>query len=97
MSSASGQGDEAMNSEDTQAVAQRAVKVLLISPFDEDHQHLRDILKHSNWQQHGTRTQREAFDFHPETFELATAWHPHAEGSVRFLAGKCRTGDYLRE
>src|ERR1017187_4672553 len=63
MSGASGQGDEAMNSEDTQAVAQRAVKVLLISPFDEDHQHLRDILKHSNWQQHGTRTQREAFDF----------------------------------
>src|ERR1019366_5630556 len=63
MSGASGQGDEAMNSEDTQAVAQRAVKVLLISPFDEDHQHLRDILKHSNWQQHGSRTQREAFDF----------------------------------
>jgi DNA-binding response OmpR family regulator len=52
-----------MNSEDTQAVAQRAVKVLLISPFDEDHQHLRDILKHSKWQQYGARTQRESFDF----------------------------------
>jgi DNA-binding response OmpR family regulator len=55
--------DEAMNSEDTQAVAQRAVKVLLISPFDEDHQHLHDILKHSNWQQYGARTQREALEF----------------------------------
>jgi len=52
-----------MNSEDTQAVSQRAVKVLLISPFDEDHQHLRGILKHSNWQQFGARTQRESFEF----------------------------------
>jgi len=52
-----------MNSEDTQAVSQRAVNVLLISPFDEDHQHLRGILKHSNWQQHDARTQREAFEF----------------------------------
>jgi DNA-binding response OmpR family regulator len=52
-----------MNSEDTQAVSQRVVEVLLISPFDEDHQHLRDILKHSNWQQHGARTQKEAFEF----------------------------------
>jgi len=52
-----------MNSEDTQAVSQRVVRVLLISPYDEDHQHLRDILKHSKWQQHGTRTQSEAFDF----------------------------------
>jgi len=52
-----------MNSEDTRAVSQKVVKVLLISPFDEDHQHLRDILKHSNWQQHGARTQRESFEF----------------------------------
>jgi DNA-binding response OmpR family regulator len=52
-----------MNSEDTQAVSQRAVKVLLISPFDEDHQHLRDLLKHSNWQQYEARTQRESFEF----------------------------------
>jgi DNA-binding response OmpR family regulator len=62
-SGASGQGDEAMNSEDTQAVSQRAVNVLLISPSDDDHQHLRGILKHSNWQQHGARTQSEAFEF----------------------------------
>jgi DNA-binding response OmpR family regulator len=52
-----------MGSEDMQAVNQRVVKVLLISPFDEDHQHLRDILKHSNWQQHDVKTQREAFAF----------------------------------
>jgi DNA-binding response OmpR family regulator len=52
-----------MNSEDTRAVSQKVVNVLLISPFDEDHQHLRDILKHSNWQQHGTRTQRETLEF----------------------------------
>ncbi|MGO4884426.1 MAG: response regulator [Bryobacteraceae bacterium] len=52
-----------MNSEDTQAVFQRVVNVLLISPFDEDHQHVRDILKHSNWQQHSAHTQKEAFDF----------------------------------
>lgn len=52
-----------MNIEDTQAVSQRVVNVLLISPFDEDHQHLRDILKHSKWQQHGAWTQTEAFEF----------------------------------
>jgi DNA-binding response OmpR family regulator len=52
-----------MNSEDTQAVSQSAVEVLLVSPYDEDHQRLREILKHSNWRQHGARTQSEAFDF----------------------------------
>jgi DNA-binding response OmpR family regulator len=52
-----------MNSEDTQAVFQRAVQVLLISPFDEDHQHLAGILKHSNWQRHEARTQKEALEF----------------------------------
>jgi DNA-binding response OmpR family regulator len=52
-----------MKSEDTQAVSQRAVNVLLISPFTEDHQHLREILKYSTWQQHGARTQKEAFEF----------------------------------
>jgi DNA-binding response OmpR family regulator len=52
-----------MNSEDTQAVSQRVVNVLLISPFADDHQHLHDILKHSNWHQHGARTQQEAFKF----------------------------------
>lgn len=52
-----------MNSEDTQAVCQRSVNVLLISPFDEDHQHLRDILKHSNWQQHEARTLRDSLEF----------------------------------
>jgi DNA-binding response OmpR family regulator len=52
-----------MNSEDTQAVFQRPVSVLLISPFDEDHQRLAAILKPTNWQQHGVRTLREAFAF----------------------------------
>jgi DNA-binding NtrC family response regulator len=52
-----------MNSEAPLAVSQNVVKVLLISPFDDDHQHLRDILKHSNWQQHDARTQSESFEF----------------------------------
>jgi len=52
-----------MNNEDTRAVSQKVVKVLLISPFDEDHQHLSDILKHSNWQQHSARTKRESFEY----------------------------------
>jgi DNA-binding response OmpR family regulator len=46
-----------MNSRDTQAVLQCTVKVLLISPFEQDHQHLETILRHSSWQQHGARTQ----------------------------------------
>ena len=43
--------------------SQNVVNVLLISPFDEDHRDLRDILKHSKWQQHGARTQSEACEF----------------------------------
>ena len=46
-----------------QAASRRVVDVLLISPFDEDHQDLRDILKHSNWQQYDARTQGEAIEF----------------------------------
>jgi DNA-binding response OmpR family regulator len=52
-----------MNSEDTQAVFRRAVNVLLISPCEEDHRLVREILKQSNWQPHSAHTQREAFDF----------------------------------
>ncbi|HTT61155.1 MAG TPA: response regulator [Bryobacteraceae bacterium] len=52
-----------MNREDTHAVSQKTVNVLLISPFDEDHQDLRHILRHSNWQQHAARTQHEALVF----------------------------------
>lgn len=52
-----------MNSDNTRPVSQKVVKVLLISPFDEDHKHLSDILKHSNWQQHGVRTRKESLDF----------------------------------
>jgi DNA-binding response OmpR family regulator len=53
---------KAMASEGTLVNSQKVVKVLLISPFDEDHRRLGDILKHSNWQQHAARTKREAFD-----------------------------------
>lgn len=50
-------------SEEPQTVSQRVVKVLLISPFDEDHRHLREILAHSKWQLHSVRTQAEALAF----------------------------------
>lgn len=52
-----------MTGEDGPAVLQRIVKVLLISPFDEDHRDLREILRHSNWQQYEARTQVEACEF----------------------------------
>jgi len=52
-----------MTSKDTQTVSQRNVELLLISPFEEDHRHLHDKLRHSNWQPHGARTQKEAFAF----------------------------------
>ena len=52
-----------MKNGDPQAVSQKAVKVLLVSPFDEDHQHLSGILKHSNWQQFAARTQEECLNF----------------------------------
>lgn len=48
---------------DTQALSQRNVTLLLISPFDEDHRQLQDILRHSNWQQFAARTQKEAIAF----------------------------------
>lgn len=43
--------------------SQKIVKVLMISPLDEDHQGLRRILQHSKWQQLGARTQQEAMAF----------------------------------
>jgi response regulator RpfG family c-di-GMP phosphodiesterase len=52
-----------MASEDMHAVSQSVVEVLLISPFNEDHQHLRSILRHSNWRQHDASTQSEAFAY----------------------------------
>jgi len=52
-----------MNTQDTQSVSQKTIDLLLISPFDEDHQRLRDILRHSNWRQHDARSERDAFDF----------------------------------
>lgn len=52
-----------MTSENIKAVSQKTVKVLLISPFDEDHEDLREILRHSNWQQHQGRTLVGAFGF----------------------------------
>ncbi len=52
-----------MASEDSHTTSQGRVELLLISPFDEDHQRLRDILKHSNWRQHDASSQSEAFAF----------------------------------
>ena len=52
-----------MSSEDMQTLSQRVVKILLISPFDEDHQQLQAILRHSKWQQHGVRSLTAARDF----------------------------------
>lgn len=52
-----------MNTQDTQNVSQKVIDLLLISPFAEDHQNLRDILKHSNWRQHDAATKSDAFAF----------------------------------
>jgi DNA-binding response OmpR family regulator len=46
-----------------QASTQTVVKVLLVSPFDEDHQRLSEILRHSKWEQYGARTQSDALEF----------------------------------
>src|SRR5579862_423535 len=51
-----------MSSEDTRAVPE-SVRVLLVSPFDEDHLHLRAILRNSNWQPESARTQAEALEY----------------------------------
>ena len=51
-----------MTSEDTQTVSQKVVKVLLVSPFDEDHRQLQAILRHSKWQQYGARTRAAALE-----------------------------------
>lgn len=50
-------------SENPFPVEQKIVKVLLISPFDEDHQNLRRILQHTQWQQSDAHTQAEALAF----------------------------------
>jgi len=51
-----------MTDEETQAIPE-VVKVLLVSPFQEDHLHLRAILRHSNLQHHSARNQAEAIEF----------------------------------
>jgi DNA-binding NtrC family response regulator len=43
--------------------APEVVNVLLVSPFDEDHLHLRAILRHSNLQQHSVRDRVGAIAF----------------------------------
>ena len=48
--------------ENLKYASQSVVKVLLISPFDEDHQHLREILRHSKWEQYGARTRTGAME-----------------------------------
>lgn len=39
------------------------MKVLSISPFDEDHRDLRKILRNTSWQQHDALTLADAFEF----------------------------------
>ncbi|MFN7994451.1 MAG: response regulator [Bryobacteraceae bacterium] len=43
-----------------EGASQNLVRVLLVSPFDEDHQVLQDILRHSKWEQYAARTRKEA-------------------------------------
>jgi DNA-binding NtrC family response regulator len=52
-----------VTSENLEHPFQAVVKVLLISPFDEDHEALGEILRHSKWEQHSSRTQAEALKF----------------------------------
>ncbi len=51
-----------MSGENAHAVSE-AVRILLVSPYDEDHLHLRAILRHSSWQPFSARTQREGIEF----------------------------------
>ena len=43
-----------------EGASQNLVRVLLVSPFDKDHQELQDILRHSRWEQYGARNRSEA-------------------------------------
>ncbi len=51
-----------MSSDNMQAVPE-AAKVLLVSPYEEDHLSLRTILRHSNWQPESARTHAEAMEY----------------------------------
>jgi len=51
-----------MSSEPVQAVPE-AVRVLLVSPFEEDHLSLRTILRYSNCQPQSARSQAEALEY----------------------------------
>jgi DNA-binding NtrC family response regulator len=51
-----------MSSEDMQAVPE-VFRVLLVSPFEEDHLNLRAILRHSKLQPQRARTQSEAMEY----------------------------------
>jgi DNA-binding NtrC family response regulator len=57
------EGPASNSVKDPQPSSQTVVKVLLISPCDEDHQGLREILRHSKWEQYGVRTQNEGLEF----------------------------------
>jgi DNA-binding response OmpR family regulator len=47
----------------TQGFLRKKLKLLLISPFDEDHRDFREILRHSDWVQNDVRTKVEALEF----------------------------------
>ena len=51
-----------MSSGDMQAVPE-IVRILLVSPFEEDHLNLRTILRHSNWKLNSARTQTETIEY----------------------------------
>jgi DNA-binding NtrC family response regulator len=60
---ASASGRNKVTSENWELAPQSIVTVLLISPFDEDHRDLEEILRHSNWRLRSACTQMEAYQF----------------------------------
>lgn len=71
--------DVKSRSENPFPVEHKIVKVLLISPFDEDHLDLRRILQHTKWQQYGAHTQAEALAFvraHPTSVAICESELP---------------------
>ena len=51
-----------MSSEKTQAIPQKGVELLLVSQFEDDHQQLQRIIRHSNWRLHRAGSQAEALE-----------------------------------
>jgi len=76
-------------------VEQRSVQVLLISPHEEDHHHLRQILRRSQWQQHDAHTIAEAVAFlerHPTPVAICESELP--DGTWRELLSQIEGIEY---